>query len=441
MRMTKRTAMVLAVILALGAGVNPALAAGVPITNASFENPALGGTGNFVLGIPGWELVLGAQVEYGVWWPGEFDYDVGVPDGQNIAFVDSQAPVGSGIVAIQQTLEASLEPNTRYTLAVSVGNNSGVFAPEFMGFPGYRVELWAGDRLLAVDHNTQTPAEGNFVTSKIAYTASPCDPSFGQPFTIRLVNLLAGPGREVDFDNVTLVAESADVVIYDFFFADAEGSVSGRFSYDQSVGSEIAQGIPGDATLVITEASGDLAAWTTFDFTGGVVRVRDQKFLDVGLTGLGFFVSFGFARDVSLSELLPLGSFRVDSSRVLMSSLVVVDGNELGSLVTLRADSDGDLVLDADDNCLCRPNPSQHDTDADGRGDACECGDASNDGRVNTTDARLIQRCATGQIPCSGLCDTTGEGTCDTTDARLIQRLAVGQISKNSLFCAELFSP
>jgi hypothetical protein len=432
--------MMLAVVLALGAGVDQALAGVISIANAGFENPVLPRDGDFLSGpIPGWQLdTPGAgPIDYGVWRPSQFDYPGRAPDGHNVAFVDSQAPVGSGVVAIKQTLATLLEPNTRYVLVVRVGNNSGAVAPEFMGFPGYRVELWADDRLLVADHNTLSPREGEFVASTLFYTAGPCDPSFGQPFTIRLVNLVGGPGREVDFDGVQLVATSADVAIYSFSFSDTEGSVSGNFSYNQRAGPETAQLIPQDATLVITEASGDLAAWTTFDFTGGVVSVHDNTVLEVGLLDLGIFFSFGFMQNVSLSELLPLGTFRSDSSLVLMSSLVVVDGNEPGTAVELQLDADGDLKSDGQDNCLCEPNPSQWDTDADGRGDACECGDASGDGLVNTTDARLIQRCSVGQIPCFGLCDVTGERDCNTTDARLIQRLAVGRLAKDDLHCAE----
>jgi hypothetical protein len=102
-----------------------------------------------------------------------------------------------------------------------------------------------------------------------------------------------------------------------------------------------------------------------------------------------------------------------------------------------KRDQDGDQIPDDGDNCPFFPNTNQKDTDGDGRGDACECGDFTGDGRVNTTDARLIQRCAMGQIPCSELCDVTGEGICSTTDARLIQRYAVGQLTKDELRCAE----
>lgn len=103
-------------------------------------------------------------------------------------------------------------------------------------------------------------------------------------------------------------------------------------------------------------------------------------------------------------------------------------------------DGDGDGVPDFIDNCLTVPNgpaqDDQADADGDGRGDACECGDVTHDGIVNTTDARLIQRCAVGAIPCDDRCDVTGEGSCSTTDARLIQRFAVGELGKEALRCA-----
>ncbi len=109
-------------------------------------------------------------------------------------------------------------------------------------------------------------------------------------------------------------------------------------------------------------------------------------------------------------------------------------------------DTDEDGVPDDRHNCPDQPNGpelgpnDQLDTDDDGIGDTCECGDASGDGFVNTIDARLIQRCVVGQIDnpdiCTGLCDTTGDGVCNTIDARLIQRSVVGQLSKEDLACA-----
>lgn len=104
-------------------------------------------------------------------------------------------------------------------------------------------------------------------------------------------------------------------------------------------------------------------------------------------------------------------------------------------------DFDGDFVPDPLDNCERVPNGAnqddQADSDADGIGDACECGDADTNGFIDSSDARLIQRCSVGSIPCPALCDVTADGLCNTTDARLIQRFAVRALSKSDLRCAE----
>jgi hypothetical protein len=110
---------------------------------------------------------------------------------------------------------------------------------------------------------------------------------------------------------------------------------------------------------------------------------------------------------------------------------------EASSFGGVLGDSDGDLVLNQDDNCPYVPNTGQSDADGDGNGDACECGDSSGDGFINTLDSRLIELCVDAQIPCVPLCDTTGEGTCDVLDAFQIQLFAVGSIPKQSLDCAQ----
>ncbi|HEY9862220.1 MAG TPA: hypothetical protein V6D16_22180, partial [Candidatus Obscuribacterales bacterium] len=42
----------------------------------------------------------------------------------------------------------------------------------------------------------------------ITYTSSATDSVIGQPLEIRLINLLQGPGIEVDFDDVQLIAKA-----------------------------------------------------------------------------------------------------------------------------------------------------------------------------------------------------------------------------------------
>lgn len=101
------------------------------------------------------------------------------------------------------------------------------------------------------------------------------------------------------------------------------------------------------------------------------------------------------------------------------------------------ADKDADGVPEGADNCPAAANADQSDADRDGQGDACECGDASGDGRLDSVDARLVQRCSVGAIPCPTLCDVSGDGVCNSIDARLIQRAAVGRIAETALHCAE----
>lgn len=101
-------------------------------------------------------------------------------------------------------------------------------------------------------------------------------------------------------------------------------------------------------------------------------------------------------------------------------------------------DTDNDQQCDDVDNCIHTPNANQNDSNGNGRGDACECGDFDGNGEVNTTDARLVQRCSVGEFACVALADVDCNGDINTTDARLIQRFSVGEFDETALSCAEL---
>jgi hapalindole H/12-epi-hapalindole U/12-epi-fischerindole U synthase len=143
-------------------------------------------------------------------------YSGGAPEGRNVGVVflmdnaNNQtqfAGIESGLV---QTLDATLQLNTHYTLTVEVGNMANDPSPSntfaFTGFPGYRVDLLAGGQVIASDNNTLLPAEGTFPTSQVSLSIGASHVLAGQSLGIRLVNLNAGPGIEVNFDNVRLDA-------------------------------------------------------------------------------------------------------------------------------------------------------------------------------------------------------------------------------------------
>ncbi len=191
----------------------------VPVTNPSFEQPAVAaGTFDTVAPPPpGWSDM--GTIDFnlrtvGVLDPATTTLYSSVPDGENVGVVfllddfgnqSSFAGVESGM---EQVLSTSLELNTRYTLTVEVGNIANDPNPphnqfQFSGFPGYRIELFAGNTVLGSE-GSLLPGEGSFLTSTVDVVIGSFHLEEGQSLGIRLINLNAAPGIEVNFDNVRL---------------------------------------------------------------------------------------------------------------------------------------------------------------------------------------------------------------------------------------------
>ncbi|MBW4616247.1 MAG: PEP-CTERM sorting domain-containing protein [Desmonostoc vinosum HA7617-LM4] len=210
--------------VATGAAFTMAIAFEVPqaqavllsISNAGFEDSVIGEEGFTINVLPGWELYdpsdiipadPGATPVFGAYNPSADAFAGEAPEGNNVGYLYLTNPPGSGIVGITQTLTSILTADTKYTLEVEVGNIPpfGGFTT-LAGFPGYVIQLLAGGTVIAEDFNSQSVAEGAFITSTLSYLASANDANLGKSLEIRLLSNLQSEGIEVDFDNVKLDA-------------------------------------------------------------------------------------------------------------------------------------------------------------------------------------------------------------------------------------------
>jgi len=188
------------------------------IVNPGFETPVtLAGTfsGGSSSAPNGWSVyntgATNSLRQFGVINPtGTQFFTGGVPSGANAGVVFLQNTTGIAEAGLRQTFSSTLQLNTTYSVSVSVGNiatdpNPPYNAFNFDGFPGYRIDLFAGNTVIGSDNNTLLPSEGNFLTSTFDVTVGSSHANAGQLLGIRLVNL-NGPGIEVNFDDVRVVA-------------------------------------------------------------------------------------------------------------------------------------------------------------------------------------------------------------------------------------------
>lgn len=211
-----------------------AQAASITVVNGGFEDTSVGTTFNeFTFGPPaGWSLYDPNNITSDGDGPSFFVGTIAPPvvSGQTQYFPDG-APEGSrvgiafnflssrvaGEYGLVQTLSATLQADTAYSLRVRVGNiASGTSVDNTVynldGFPGYRIDLLAGGVVIASDNNSLLPAEGTFLESTINLTTGASHAQLGQALGIRLVNLNVIDGAaptadlEVDFDHVRLDA-------------------------------------------------------------------------------------------------------------------------------------------------------------------------------------------------------------------------------------------
>jgi len=96
----------------------------------------------------------------------------------------------------------------------------------------------------------------------------------------------------------------------------------------------------------------------------------------------------------------------------------------------LGGDADSDGVCDNDDLCPGIAAGDNTDTNGDGVGNACQCGDVNKDGILNNFDSLLIKRAdlglSTGSSYDPALCDVNGDGLCNNFDSLLVKRHDLG---------------
>lgn len=186
-----------ALLLVALAIASTATASPITVLNAGFESEVLPGPGQYSLGVLLWDTTG----VVGTFRPSAGSFPGGAPEGLNVAAAGNGA--ASGILS--QTLAATLQANTTYTLRVDVGAR--------LDFPmaGYTIALIAGNVILDVS-SSLVPTPGTFLTDTIVYHSGANPAQLGQSLTIQLSGT-GGPSSvgQTDFDNVRLDATATVV--------------------------------------------------------------------------------------------------------------------------------------------------------------------------------------------------------------------------------------
>lgn len=175
-------------IVSASMGAASALAQNITIANPGFELPAMS-PGGFTTSPPeGWSGGSGAV---GVFFPTMSSWGYTTTQGNQLAYTNGQS--------IQQTLTETVRAGVEYVLIVDIIHRPGFYRT-------YKVELLAGDTVVALDDGRLAPASGQSMASVVVFKARADDPLIGQPLTIRL----SGP-TQANFDDVRMTTCRADV--------------------------------------------------------------------------------------------------------------------------------------------------------------------------------------------------------------------------------------
>lgn len=180
----------------------------------------------------------------------------------------------------------------------------------------------------------------------------------------------------------------------------------------------------------------------------GQLRSRDQASVTIsGGTGPTRLLVAGQS-EVSILGFdfqLPLGELGAFAGRIVA---IRQDGNELvtpfGRAPDARIflverpllDADGDSFGDGVDSCPFFASEAQLDTNADGRGDVCQCGDGNGDGDITEDDLNAVVMCSIGLEHCdSTIVDADGDGVTTALDIGGVSAVSNGVIPTLALTC------
>lgn len=182
------------------------------VLNASFEDPELPDDGDFIdeIGAPWMAYEADGVGTIYTWNPLVPDDYATPPNGSNVANIFTDTAAGTAF-GINQVLAETFAADTNYTVTAKVGRSL------FYDWAGYRIELWAGDTMLASDDDltTAAPAAGTFITATVSYdSATGPAATPGDALEIRLLSRgtdvlnpePTGNGFAADFDAVTFSA-------------------------------------------------------------------------------------------------------------------------------------------------------------------------------------------------------------------------------------------
>jgi streptogramin lyase len=294
----------------------------------------------------------------------------------------------------QTTVTSGLENVAR---GVALESDNQILVTEFQGFGGFtgvtRVDPATGakttvseDGLFSVPSGLAVEPDGDILVADPSAGLIRVDPVSGEQTLVSAGGSLAIPlGVAVEADGDILVADrdafGGGLIRVDPV-SGAQTTVSSGGSFSQPSG--VAVEADGDILVANAGNSGGGSGCDVICPPASVTRVDPVTGDQTTVSASGSFVDpFGIAVEADGDILVadqnafggPGGVFRVDP--VSGAQMAVSSGGSFErpsgiAVVPAAADSDGDGVVDEEDNCPAVANPGQENADGDGRGDACD---------------------------------------------------------------------